>query len=87
MTKEQAIGFFGSPSALAKSLNITPQSVSQWASIPAYRQFQIALLSSGSLKPDEELLPPEKNIATNTHGHRVQSVAEYKDSKAAEIPA
>jgi hypothetical protein len=57
MTKNEAIEFFGTASALAAALDITPGAITQWKD-PIARDWQITLeeLSKGKLRAD---LSPE----------------------------
>ena len=57
MTKNEAIQHFGSASALAAALDITPGAITQWKD-PLSRDWQITLeeLSKGKLRAD---LSPE----------------------------
>lgn len=53
MTYDQAISYFGSPSAMARALRVKAPSVMEWKSgIPELRQYQIELASHGLLKAD-----------------------------------
>lgn len=58
MTKEQAIEYFGSVTALARALLISYQAVHGWRdSIPALRQLQIEMITGGNLKAGKEAYP------------------------------
>ncbi len=58
MTKNEAIIFFGDASKLARVIKISPHAIYQWPKkIPARCQWPIALASSWTLLPDEDLLP------------------------------
>ena len=51
MKKSKAIKYFGSSSKLAKKLNISKQSISQWGEdVPPRRAFEIERITSGALK-------------------------------------
>lgn len=52
MKKSQAIGYFGSVSALAQSLGVTYEAVRQWDEVPELRQYQLEHLTGGILKAD-----------------------------------
>lgn len=53
MKTADAISHFGTASALAKSLNISKQSVSKWdADIPQRRAFEIERITKGALKAE-----------------------------------
>lgn len=55
MLKKDVIDHYGSVSAIAESLGITPQAVSMWPEVvPLSRQWQIEILTSGSLKADTQ---------------------------------
>ncbi|MEH6814549.1 MAG: Cro/CI family transcriptional regulator [Motiliproteus sp.] len=55
MKKLDAIKHFGSPSKLAKALDIHPASVSQWGDeIPQLRAYQLERLTGGVLKADDQ---------------------------------
>jgi len=57
MTRSEAIRFFGSQAALAKSLGIGRASVNNWGEqIPLGRQYQLEVLTGGALKADRH--PP-----------------------------
>jgi hypothetical protein len=54
MTKNEAIKYFGSSVALARALGITRGAVTNWGDrIPIVRQYQIQVLTDGSLLADE----------------------------------
>jgi hypothetical protein len=55
MTKQQAIDFFGSPTALANALGVTKQAVNNWDVIPETRQYQVQVKSGGKLIADGEI--------------------------------
>lgn len=53
MNKKEAIEHFGSVTELAKKLNVTTQSISQWGNeIPLRRAFEIDRITNGALKAD-----------------------------------
>lgn len=53
MKKDEAIKFFGSVTELAKRLNVSTQSISQWGKIiPQRRAFEIERITNGALKAD-----------------------------------
>lgn len=58
MTKTEALNFFNGASNLARLLTITPHAIYQWPElVPEKMQWKIALLSSFSLMPDDDLFP------------------------------
>ncbi len=53
MKKSDVIKHFGSKSAVARALGITPQAVSLWSErVPELRAYQIESLTGGRLKRD-----------------------------------
>jgi DNA-binding transcriptional regulator YdaS (Cro superfamily) len=52
MTKQQAIEHFGSAARLARELGVSRQSVHNWADIPIGRQYQIEVLTRGTLQAE-----------------------------------
>lgn len=55
MTKQDAINFFGSPSKLAKALDVTKQAINNWGAFPpSVRQYQIEVLTDGQLKAEKK---------------------------------
>ena len=53
MKKSKAIDHFGSSTKLAKQLNISKQSISQWGDdVPPRRAFEIERITQGKLKAD-----------------------------------
>lgn len=53
MKKSDVIRHYGSKSAVARALGITPQAVSLWgARVPELRAYQIEQLTCGALKRD-----------------------------------
>lgn len=56
MKKQIVVEYFGGPSAVAKALNISPASVSQWPDlVPKWRAYQIEKITRGKLKLDPAL--------------------------------
>jgi hypothetical protein len=57
MTKDEAIEWAGGKAIdLAAKLGITHGAVSHWDTVPIKRQYQLARLSKGKLKVDDEEL-------------------------------
>lgn len=59
---KRAVALAGGPSALAKTLGVTSQAISQWTRVPAERVLQVeratnGLISRSDLRPD--LYPPD----------------------------
>lgn len=55
MKKKEAVEFFGSQTALAKAIGVTPQLVYQWGEdVPLLRACQIQVLTKGKLKANLE---------------------------------
>ncbi len=53
MKKRDVIKHFGSKSAVARALGITPQAVSLWSErVPELRAYQIESLTGGALRRD-----------------------------------
>lgn len=53
MKTADAIQFFGSKSAVAKALRVSPAAISQWGEqVPMRRQFEIEHVSGGALRAD-----------------------------------
>jgi DNA-binding transcriptional regulator YdaS (Cro superfamily) len=52
MTKQSAIEHYGTAAALAQALGVSRAAVSQWISVPLLRQYQIQVLTNGTLKAD-----------------------------------
>lgn len=50
ITKDEILEYFGSPSKLARLLEIHPQAVYQWRKIPERHCYKIELLSRGKFK-------------------------------------
>lgn len=51
MTTNEVIQFFGSKSAVAKALRLSPAAISQWGEqVPMRRQFEIEHVSGGALR-------------------------------------
>jgi DNA-binding transcriptional regulator YdaS (Cro superfamily) len=71
---ELAIAQAGSVSDLAESLGITPQTVSQWARVPAERALQVEGITGVSrhiLRPDIYGEPPGRPRRRLGNGHAV----------------
>lgn len=59
MRTKQAIEFFGSPTALARALNIKGPSIYSWGkTVPRLRQLQLERITAGRLRADAGILPP-----------------------------
>lgn len=59
MTYENAVRYFGSPTALAAAMGISTASVAEWKAancIPEVRQYQIELATNGDLRADKPAL-------------------------------
>lgn len=70
MTYDQAIAYFGSPSAMARALRVRPPSVMEWKSgIPELRQYQIELASQGRLKADLPAFEPSTSAEVRADHH------------------
>lgn len=52
MTKQQAIQYFGTATALGKAIGCAPSTISEWEEIPEGRQYQIEMATKGKLKAD-----------------------------------
>lgn len=58
MNTRDAIEHYGSASALARALGITPAAVAQWKAAPPYvRQLQLERMTGGALKAQPLRLP------------------------------
>ncbi|MEX6662463.1 Cro/CI family transcriptional regulator [Pseudomonas sp. W2-17] len=72
MTKDQAINYFGSTTALAHALSISYQAVHSWPdSIPLLRQLQLEKMTSSALladapAPSELPKPLSAKVPANT---------------------
>lgn len=62
MFTRDAIAHFGTQAALARALNIKPQSITDWGDeVPPLRQLQLEALLGGRLRADPSILPaPEQ---------------------------
>lgn len=62
MTKNQAIRFYGTASALARAAKVTRQAVNQWVDIPPKQQIKLERITIGVLTADadcwEKILGP-----------------------------
>jgi len=53
MRKDEAIKHFGTAAALARALDISPASVSEWGEmVPEGRAYQLQVLTAGALRVD-----------------------------------
>lgn len=58
MRKCDAIEYFGSQAALARALDIKPQSINDWGDeVPALRQLQLEAITAGGLPASPGLIP------------------------------
>jgi DNA-binding transcriptional regulator YdaS (Cro superfamily) len=56
MTKDDAIAFFGSQTALAEAVGLTRQAVNQWPEeVPPLRQIQLERLTRRKLKAADDI--------------------------------
>ena len=53
MTKQEAVEYFGTATALAAALGCANSTVSEWVTIPDGRQYQLELATNGVLKADK----------------------------------
>ncbi len=66
MTTDEALQFFGTAAALARTLKIKPPSVSEWIAdgeIPIGRQCQLEIITDGALRADRAKLAPDTQTA------------------------
>ena len=61
MTKQDAINYFGSAANIARLLKISRGAVSLWPErLPMLRQYQLAKLSEGALRTDDDATAPDQ---------------------------
>lgn len=61
MSKQEAISYFGSAANIARLLKISRGAVSLWPDrLPMLRQYQLAKLSGGALRVDDDATAPEQ---------------------------
>jgi hypothetical protein len=59
MQTKDAIAHFGTAAALARALNIKPQSLQDWGdTVPSLRQLQLEQMTNRALKADPSVLNP-----------------------------
>ena len=59
MTYDEALAHFGTQVKLAEALRIAQPTVSQWArAVPARYQFQLEIITNGTLRADPDLRTP-----------------------------
>lgn len=61
MLKKDVIDFYGSKSAVARALNISPSAVTQWEDVvPEKQAYRIQILTGGRLKINPKLYPVQR---------------------------
>ena len=67
MLKSAVIAHFGSPSAAAHAIHVTPQAVNDWDEIvPEGSAYKYQVVTNGKLKVDPKFYPPRSKRRQNS---------------------